>query len=216
MAQTFDRYELLVVDGNSTDDTAIIARSYDKVCFFQQTGSGFANAWNDGLRRANGDFIAFIDSDDTWTPSKLAKQIDLLRGEPRLEAAIGKVRFVLERGKVPPSSFRDKVLGHDHVAYMPGVLMARRRLFERLGGWSEDWIVASDIDWFLKLKDSGLPIGLVDEVLLYKRVHSRNLSYLTAADPIYPKEILRLLRSSIVRKRAVGGGRITKPQSQDH
>ena len=79
--------------------------------------------------------------------------------------------------------------------------MARRALFDRVGNWSEDWTIASDIDWFLKLKDSGLPIGVIDDVLLHKRVHSQNLSYVTDAGNVYPREILRLLHSSILRKR---------------
>lgn len=160
--------------------------------------------------------MTFIDSDDVWTPHKLASQVALLRSDPRLEGAIGKVRFILEPGEIPPRGFRERVLGRDHIAHMPGVLMARRRLFERLGYWGEDWIIAADIDWFLKLRDSGLPIGVVDEVLLQKRVHSRNLSYLTAGNPIYPREILSLLRRSILRKRARAGRHIEMGRDLDH
>jgi glycosyltransferase involved in cell wall biosynthesis len=200
-AQTFNCYETLVIDGRSTDDTEAIARSYDKVSFFQQSGTGFANAWNCGLRQARGEFMTFIDSDDVWVPHKLACQIELLRGDPRLDAAIGKVRFVLEPGERPPRGFQAKVLGQNYVGHVPGVLMARRRLFERLGEWNEGFVVTNDVDWFAKLKDSGLPVGVVDDVLLHKRVHSRNLSYVMAEDRVYPQEMLRLLHASILRKR---------------
>jgi len=201
-AQTFDCYEVLIVDGRSTDGTEAIARSYRNVIFFEQSGVGYANAWNCGLRRARGEFMTFIDSDDVWTPQKLARQVELLRSNSRLEGVIGKVRFVLQPGENPPRGFRDKVLRGDHIGYLPGVLMARRRLFERLGDWDENHVVASDTDWFVKLKDSGLPIGVVDDVLLEKRVHSQNLSYVMAENPVYPREMLRLLHSSILRKRA--------------
>jgi glycosyltransferase involved in cell wall biosynthesis len=204
-AQTLTDYEIIVVDGHSTDATEVIARSYARVRFIQQSGSGFADAWNCGLREARGEYFAFIDSDDRWTPNKLTDQIAMLQSDPRLEAVIGKVRFFLEPGETPPIGFRAKVLDRDHVAQMPGTLLARRRLFEHIGDWGENWMVANDLDWFLKLKDSGLPIGLLDEVVLHKRVHSRNFSYVTAENPIYPKEILRLLRDSILRKRANKG-----------
>jgi glycosyltransferase involved in cell wall biosynthesis len=201
-AQTFTDYEIVVVDGRSTDATEAIARSYARVRFFQQIGNGFADAWNCGLREARGEYIAFIDSDDWWTPNKLAGQFAMLQSDPSLEGVIGKVRFFLEPGELPPRGFRAKVLDRDHVAHMPGVLMARRRLFEHIGDWGEGWVVANDIDWFLKLKDSRLPIGILDEVVLHKRVHSRNFSYATAENPVYPQEVLRLLRDSILRKRA--------------
>jgi hypothetical protein len=85
---------------------------------------------------------------------------------------------------------------------MPGTLLARRRLFERIGDWGEGWAVANDLDWFLKVKDSGIPLGVIDTVVLYKRVHGRNFSYTTAEEASYPKEVLRLLHNSILRKRA--------------
>jgi len=201
-AQTLQDFEILVVDGHSTDRTEAIARGYPKVRFFQQDGTGFQNAWNSGIRAAKGRTIAFVDSDDRWTPTKLEKQLAMLDADPELEAVIGKMRFFMEPGEVPPPGFRDRVLGRDHIAQMPGVLMVRPRLFEKIGLWAEDWQIASDIDWFLKLKDSGLPVGVVPELLLEKRVHSRNLSYVTASDRIYPTEVLRLLHESIERKRA--------------
>jgi glycosyltransferase involved in cell wall biosynthesis len=201
-AQTFDCCEVLVVDGSSTDATEAIARSYAKVSFFQQSGIGFANAWNCGLRRARAEFVAFIDSDDVWTPDKLARQVDLLRNDTNLEAVIGKVRFVLEPGEIPPRGFRPEILGRDHIAQMPGLLLARRRLFEQIGYWLEGWVTANDLDWFFKLKDSGLPVGIVDDVLLYKRVHSRNISLVGAVGAAYRQELLQALHWSIIRKRS--------------
>ncbi len=203
-AQTFDDFEILVIDGQSVDATEAIARSCARVRFLQQPGKGFANAWNWGLRNARGELIAFIDSDDRWAPNKLAGQVAMLREQPELEGVIGKVRFFLEPGETPARGFREDILGEDHLAHMPGALLARRRLFDHIGDWGEDWVIANDIDWFVKLKDSGLPIGILDEVVLHKRVHARNLSYLTAADPVYPSEVLRALRASILRKRAAG------------
>jgi glycosyltransferase involved in cell wall biosynthesis len=202
MAQTFDDLEIVVVDGRSTDGTEAIARSYAKVRFSQQAGKGFADAWNCGLREARGELLAFLDSDDAWTPTKLARQVAMLRADPGLEAVVGKVRFVLEPGETPPRGFRARVLGADHLTHMPGVLLARRRLFEQMGDWGEGWVVANDIEWFVRLRDSGAPVGAIDDVVLHKRVHGGNFSYNTAEDPIYPKEVLRILRESILRKRA--------------
>jgi glycosyltransferase involved in cell wall biosynthesis len=201
-AQTFEDYEIVVVDGHSTDATEAIARRHPKVRFFQQTGTGFADAWNCGLRWSRAPLVSFVDSDDVWTPRKLEQQVRLISQEPWLEAVVGRVRFMLEPGETPPRGFRAKVFGRDHLTHMPGVLLARRSLFEALGDWGEGWVVCNDIDWFLKLRDSGRPVGVVDDLLLHKRVHGRNFSYSHAEDPVYPREILRLLHDSILRKRA--------------
>jgi glycosyltransferase involved in cell wall biosynthesis len=202
VAQTWPHWEIVMVDARSTDATAAIAARYPNLRFLQQTGSGFADAWNCGVQAARGDYVAFIDSDDRWTPRKLEWQVAMLDAQPGLHCAIGKMRFFLEPGETPPAGFRDKVLGADHVAQMPGVLLARPRIFEILGPWGTGWRIASDIDWFVKLKDSGLPVGVVPELLLHKRVHGSNLSLVTASDRIYPDEVLQLLRASIQRKRA--------------
>lgn len=204
-AQTRAPLEIVVVDAASTDDTVEIAGRYANTIIVQQDGLGFARAWNQGIAASRGDYVAFIDSDDRWTKDKLALQGSLLDADDALEGVIGRVRFFVEPGEVPPSGWRDRILQGDHVAHMPGVLLARPRLFDKLGTWGTDWQIASDIDWFVKLKDSGLPVGVVDTLLLEKRVHSSNLSLVTATDRVYPDELLKLLRDSIQRKRARAG-----------
>jgi glycosyltransferase involved in cell wall biosynthesis len=201
-AQTFIDYEIIVVDGWSTDGTEAIARSYEKVRFFQQQGTGFADGWNSGMQHARGEYFAFIDSDDRWVPDKLADQVAMLQNNPKIEAVIGKVRFFVEPGETPSRTFSAKVLGRDHIGRMPGTLLARRGLFERIGDWGEN-----DLDWFLKVNDSGVSFGVVDSVLLHKRVHGRNFSYMAAENASYPKEILRFLHNSILRKRATNANR---------
>ena len=59
---------------------------------------------------------------------------------------------------------------------MPGVAILRRRVFRTLGQFEENWQIASDIVWFAKLRNSGARIDVIDDVLLYKRIHSSNLS----------------------------------------
>ena len=203
-AQSHAPLETIIIDAASTDETLSIAHRYPGVRVHQQDGLGFARAWNQGVAQARGDCVAFIDSDDRWTLDKLALQGAMLDGDVTMEAVIGRVRFFVEPGEAPPPGWRKRLLESDHVAQMPGVLLARRRLFEKLGAFGGEWKIASDIDWFVKLKDSGLNVGVVDALLLEKRVHSANLSLVKASERVYPDEVLRLLRDSIRRKRARG------------
>ena len=78
LAQTYENWELIIVDDCSTDDTEQILGSYTdpRIRFLQnEKNSGAAVSRNYGLREAKGRWIAFLDSDDTWHPEKLEKQV---------------------------------------------------------------------------------------------------------------------------------------------
>lgn len=78
LAQTYENWELIIVDDCSTDDThSIVAAFADpRIRFLEKEfNSGAAESRNWGLREAKGKWIAFLDSDDTWHPEKLERQI---------------------------------------------------------------------------------------------------------------------------------------------
>lgn len=197
-AQTYDKVETIVVDKASVDRSVEIAREHGARCV-QQRGTGFAGAWNEGIEVARGELIALLDSDDSWSEEKLEVQVGLLEARPELDYAIGRVRFFLEPGLEPPPGFNPDLLGTDHVAHMPGALLARRRVFDAVGPFRTDFEIASDIDWFARLKDAGLRTEVAAGALTHKRVHDANLSYFEAQD--MSREILRLLRASVARQR---------------
>jgi GT2 family glycosyltransferase len=83
LAQTHSRFEVILIDDGSTDDTAeLVARSYGhdpRIKYFYQRNVGVTAARNRGLARAQGDYIALLDSDDVWMPWKLAMQLACFR-----------------------------------------------------------------------------------------------------------------------------------------
>ena len=200
-AQTRPAHEIIVVDGGSTDGTREIASSYAGVRVIDETGTGFAGAWNDGIDIARGDAIAFLDSDDRWEPRKLEWQVAAIDAAPDALGAIGYVRFFMGPNQTRPPGFKLELLDRDLVAHMPGALLARRALFDRVGRFNPNWAIASDIDWFAKVKDAGCRIETVPHVVIHKRVHDTNLSYVHATTPVMNQEILKLLHQSIHRQR---------------
>ena len=66
--------------------------------------------------------------------------------------------------------------------------------------------ITSGIDWFARLKDSDVALDVGPDVVLYKRVHDANLSYLTARTTLSNQEVVRSLRQSIHRQCATKGG----------
>jgi glycosyltransferase involved in cell wall biosynthesis len=202
VAQTHPAFEIVVVAGPSTDGSEAVARTYPNVVVLPESGRGFASAWNQGIAASRGDYIAILDSDDRWAIDKLERQLAAMAADPSLDGAIGHVRFFLEPGCAPPTTFNPTLLSGSYVAHMPGALLARRSVFDRIGDFGIEWTIASDIDWFARAKDAGLRFAVVSDVVVHKRVHDRNLSYLAARTPALNDEILRLLHRSIRRQRS--------------
>lgn len=83
VAQTYQNWELIIVDDNSSDDTALIVREYDdpRIRYYRNgSNQGAALSRNRALREAKGRWIAFLDSDDLWEPEKLERQISFMVG----------------------------------------------------------------------------------------------------------------------------------------
>lgn len=203
--QTFQDFEIIVVDGGSTDDSRDIVGCYPKARCVQQCGTGFAEAWNEGIMLSRGQFITFLDGDDLWEPQKLALQAAILCDSPSTEYVVGRLRFFADANGQLPLGFRSSLLGGTHLAYMPGTIMIRRTAIDRIGAFAEGWTIASDLEWFSRLRDSELGVTEIDSVLLNKRVHANNLSYSTCWQT-YRRELLQILRARLDRRRLERGG----------
>lgn len=89
VAQTFSDWEIVLVDDGSTDGTGEIASRYarelgDRFQYVRRANTGCCGARNEGIDRARGSFVAFLDSDDEFLPEKLERQLELFRARPEL------------------------------------------------------------------------------------------------------------------------------------
>lgn len=200
LAQDYRPFEIIVVDGQSTDGTAEIAKSYAGVRYILQTGQGVADANNMGLAAARGEFIAFLSHDDTWTADKLSVQVGYMLNHPELLYTIAMAVFFLDPGRVPPPSFRLELLEGEHVGKVMESVVARRSLFETVGGFDTSFSVSDDVDWFARTHDHNVPMAVIPKVLLHKRVHDTNVTWSTPT-PFLHKHLLKALRDSVHRKR---------------
>ncbi len=84
LAQTVPALEIIVVDDGSSDGTrSLIASDYPQVTYLWQPNRGVSAARNAGIEAARGDWLAFLDSDDEWLPSKLELQLALASSMPQ-------------------------------------------------------------------------------------------------------------------------------------
>lgn len=161
LTQTFSDFELLVVDDGSTDDTAAVLSSYGGALrVIRQRNGGLSSARNAGIRESRGEFVAFLDADDWWLPGKLARQVDLLRTQPavgfvstaaRVEDPDGRTLNLWACTKCA-GPFLERLFGaNGDVAGSGSAVMARRRLFDEVGGFDESLRSLEDVDMWMRL-----------------------------------------------------------------
>lgn len=100
LAQTFDDFEVVVVDDGSSDNGPTIVRRFAdaRIKLVTQANRGLAGARNTGIREARGAYIAFLDADDRWHPHKLARHVALLDARPDVGLTYSASRFVDDAG----------------------------------------------------------------------------------------------------------------------
>jgi glycosyltransferase involved in cell wall biosynthesis len=199
-AQSYGPREVIVVDDGSTDDSAAIARAYPSVHYLYQQNQGPGAARNRALAVAQGELIAFLDQDDTWHLEKLRVQVDYLEQHRQIEAVIAHMQIVLEMGTPWPATLNRDHYRSEPPCYMPSALLTRRTLFAQIGLFNPAYSCSSDSDWFFRVKDAGIPLAVIPQVLLTKRIHPTN----QFRDQTIVHQTLQAVRSSIHRRRQAG------------
>jgi glycosyltransferase involved in cell wall biosynthesis len=184
LSQTYSPVECIVVDDGSTDDTGAVLASYDgRIRIIRQDRRGPAAARNAGIRAARGEYIALLDADDWWEPEKIAVQIRCLERRPELGAVGCRVRRLDAEGHVlddlPPSTAHSRC--QDNVRalalrrlWMGGScsgVLARRAVFDAIGGFDEELRAAEDWDMWLRLAASFPVMNAPTRALVNIRVH---------------------------------------------
>lgn len=197
-AQDYENFEIIVVDDGSVDNSANIARSYKEVHYIYQSHQGVSVARNVGIAVSYGEFIAFLDQDDLWIPNKLSIQITYLLDHPEIGYTLARQKFFLEPETDLPPWLKEDFLLKDQIGFLPGTLVVRKSVFEQIGNFDVTYKIGSDGDWFARAKDAGIPMAILPEILLHRRIHSHNLS---SQVQLIHSELLKMLKTSIDRQR---------------
>jgi glycosyltransferase involved in cell wall biosynthesis len=161
LAQDFRGFELVVVNDGSTDGTAEALAGYgDAIRVVMQRNGGLPNARNAGIREARGEFVAFLDADDWWLPGKLGRQVALMRQRPDIGFSSTAARVVDPDGGLLnvwgcarwEGAFLAHLFGSNaDVAGSGSAVIARKALFDRVGGFDETLRSLEDIDMWMRL-----------------------------------------------------------------
>lgn len=180
--QTYRCVEVIIVDDGSTDGTQEVLRSYGgKIRWLFQRNSGPSSARNSGIREAKGEYVAFLDSDDAWAPTKIERQIGLLRRCSSDvvcclcntlftgQAYSGKTAF--EIAMIFPSREESIWINTTEVLITRFVLfnqaaVVKRDVLRSLGGFDEKLRLMEDYDLALRLSVIG-PWAIIQAPLVY-------------------------------------------------
>jgi glycosyltransferase involved in cell wall biosynthesis len=168
--------EIIIVDDGSTDDTARVIASFGgAVESFCQDNAGPAAARNHGLRKANGNVIAFLDHDDLWAADRQTAMLEALHADETADIVVGKMKTIIDLSAPRPLADDARFAPGYRPWHLPSLLI-RRAVFDRIGGFEEQLRHAEDVDWMMRAREGGARFLRIDQFTNYYRLHSTNMS----------------------------------------
>ncbi|HEY9635336.1 MAG TPA: glycosyltransferase [Coleofasciculaceae cyanobacterium] len=158
--QTFTDFELIVINDDSQDATLEVVEHLqdNRLNVFSYPHAGVSASRNRGLAKASGEFIAFLDADDLWSPDKLEAQLRALQVNPQAAVAYSWTDYIDELGKFLYSGPHISVSGNVYEKLLLGNFLEngsnaliRRETLLKVGGFDESLYGGEEWDLFLRL-----------------------------------------------------------------
>jgi hypothetical protein len=214
LRQTYTKVEIIVVDDGSNDSTCEILQKFgDAITVLQQRNAGPAAARNRGIATAQGEFVAFLDSDDIWLPTKLERQVSLLeRFGESVPCCLTNIMMHWNDRKISAFDISwlnpdceeglwtnaDEILATRFVLFNQGI-MIRRRVLDRVGRFNENLRLLEDSELSLRLSLAG-PWAFIHEPLVTWRETQGSCYQQACAQGLDEKDLLvKVLENHLVR-----------------
>lgn len=191
--QTYQDFEIIIIDDGSADDSAKILKRWvkkdaKKFKYFWQRNQGPAAARNKGLKEAKGEFIAWIDADDLWLPKRLESMLKEFNKEPEVAFVSTDARYLYPDNKISkqtyyqinglPLEYSFKELLKTNFIF--GSPLIKKKVIEKVGFLDENLVRSEDYDYWLRILAKNYKLAIVKEPLALYRflIDSRSQSYI--------------------------------------
>jgi glycosyltransferase involved in cell wall biosynthesis len=172
--QTLAPQEIIVVDDGSSDNTAeLVATQFPQCNYIHQPNLGVSAARNTGIKAARGEWLAFLDSDDEWLPTKLEAQRNLLQQHPDISICHTEEIWIRNGKRVNQMQKHAKSGGHIFQRCLPlcvispSSVLIHRSLFNEVGLFDEQLPACEDYDLWLRVCATH-PVAFVEQPQIKK------------------------------------------------
>jgi len=197
LAQTYKDYEIIIIDDGSSDDTKEILKPYqNNIRYFYQDNRGIPTTRNKGIREAQGNYIAFLDSDDYWLPEKLERQIECFKQNPHYGMVATRCSSITPFGRFRKKNRPGKsgwILNNLFKANFirTSSAMIKKECFEKIGLFDQSLPECEEYDLWLRIAKQ-YPIGFINQTLTVYTDNPKGVSTDSLAG--------RLLRLKVLEK----------------
>lgn len=191
--------EILLIDDGSTDDTIRVAEKFcDHIKIFKGPHQGLAATRNLGMSKAVGDFYIHLDSDDLLTPNSISILMQNLQAEH--DMITGKFESFVSPELAEHQKQRYAPPHGPQRGHLPGTTLVRASTFKRFGDLDPSFGARADLEWWIRVRDQGANIGMLDDILLLRRIHGNNMSLRDQESQTM--NTLKTIRETLKRKRS--------------
>jgi len=181
LKQTYQHYEIIVIDDGSTDNTEKVVKDlhHSQIHYIKHNDNrGVSAARNTGIKKSRGEYIAFLDSDDEWMPEKLDKQMKIFERAPLEVGAVYTGNYYIDRkSKKIKKVYIPRKKGYIYEDILKGegrlyvsTLIVRRECFAKAGLFDEDFPAREDLDMWIRISKY-YQFAYVKDLLVICRTH---------------------------------------------
>jgi glycosyltransferase involved in cell wall biosynthesis len=213
LAQHYEPFEHIIMDGGSTDGTLELLASYPHLRVVSEPDQGLYDALNKGIGMAKGEIIGQLSSDDFYAPGIFSLIAELFSQNPEVEAVSGGARIFERPQGIEQTIMEYAGVSEEEIPYRAtigvGVFNAwffRKTIFERIGGYSLEYPVVADSDFLIRCYLGKIKVIPLSSVIYHYLQHAESLTVNSPGNlrPLYLSEKLRLAEKYMYSKSSDG------------